>query len=349
MPILPLFLLLGGLCLLAACAETPPTQFTPSTPVILPSVEPTSTPAQSDTLSASPTSPPLSQQTNLPNPAASATSQPTVVGVDAPPPPTPRPTLAYDEWMELPIIPVISDRARQIYQQGLSLGRDPRAFSKVGDCQVNTDRFLEAFDIASGYNLGEYASLQDTIDWFQGSFSRDSLAARDAMRAESLFSPLFADPKLCQPAEGPLACEYRLQNPSIAIISMEQTWSPSIDLEKYEQYMRQAIEYTISLGIVPILATKADNLEGDHQINNIIAHLAWEYEIPLWNFWLAVQPLKNHGLVAKTPTGEPDLFHLTVGYNYDFSQPTRRWTGYTARNLTALQSLDALWRSVTQP
>jgi hypothetical protein len=194
--------------------------------------------------------------------------------------------------------------------------------------------------------LGKYSSLQETIDWFSGSFAWSSQAARDAMRAEALFSPLYADPKACLPGEGPLACEYRLRNPSIAIISMEQTWAPNIDLERYARYMREAIETTISLGIVPILATKADNLEGDHQINAIIAQLAWEYEIPLWNFWAAVQPLSNHGLVSKTPTGEVDLYHLTSGNNYNFSAPDSQWTGWTMRNLTVLQTLDAVWRGL---
>jgi hypothetical protein len=252
--------------------------------------------------------------------------------------------------MGLPIIPNVSETTRLIYQRGMELGRDPHAFSKVGDCQVATDFFLVAFDSSgSYYKLGEYIYLQETIDWFSGSFARRSKSMRDAMRAESLFSSLFADPKECQPGEGPLACEYRLHNPSIAIISMEQTWGRNIDLEKYTRYMRQAIEYSISQGIVTILATKADNLEGDNQINRIIAQLAWEYDIPLWNFWAAVQPLPYHGLISNTPSGEADMYHLTAGIYYDLSLSGNQRTGWTLRNLTALQSLDAVWRGVSEP
>ena len=47
---------------------------------------------------------------------------------------------------------------------------------------------------------------------------------------------------------------------------------------------------------VPIIATKADNLEGDNSINATVAQIAYDYGIPLWNFWAAVQPLPNHGL-----------------------------------------------------
>jgi hypothetical protein len=225
---------------------------------------------------------------------------------------------------------------------------DPHAFSKVGDCQVATDFFLVAFETPGYYQLGANASLQETIDWFTGSFARRSKSMRDAMRAESLFSSLYADPKECQPGEGPLACEYRMHNPSIAIISMEQTWGRNIDLEKYTRYMRQVIEYTISEGIVPILATKADNLEGDHLINRIIAQLAWEYDIPLWNFWAAVQPLPYHGLISNTPSGKPDMYHLTAGRYFDFSTPVEERTGWIMRNLTALQSLDAVWREASE-
>ena len=99
------------------------------------------------------------------------------------------------------------------------------------------------------------------------------------------------------------------------------------------------IEFTLSQGITPVLATKADNLEGDHQINEIIAQLAWEYDLPLWNFWAAVQPLNQHGLTE-------DGFHLTHGSNFFFDVPLGYRSGWTLRNLTALQTLDSLRRAL---
>ncbi len=70
---------------------------------------------------------------------------------------------------------------------------------------------------------------------------------------------------------------------------------------------------------MPILATKADNLEGDQAINATIARLAYEYDLPLWNFWLAVQPLPDHGL-------QPDGSHLTWAGPY-FDDPVRMRVG----------------------
>jgi hypothetical protein len=262
-------------------------------------------------------------------------------------PPPPGEGQGEGDWRTLPIIPPISQTARQIYQQGLALGRDPHAFSKIGDCQFSTDFFFINFDLPGHYNLGEYSSLQTTIDWFAGSFGRWNVTIADGFNAAAVLSPLRADPEQCQPGETPLACEFRLHNPSLVLISLEKWWGG--DLEKNERYMRQIIELSIQAGILPILATKADNLEGDHSINQTIARLAQEYDIPLWNFWLAVQPLPNHGVQPTTPQGTPDLFHLTYGNYYDFSVPEAKRSGWTVRNLTALQMLEAVWLAVSQP
>jgi len=247
--------------------------------------------------------------------------------------PTLRPTLAPDEWMTLPVVPTVSDVVREIFRQGQEIGRNTHVFSKVGDCQNITTYFFAHFEDPDLYHLGEYEDLQITIDWYHGSFGRESVAVKGGMNVAAVFSPLRADPEQCEQGESPLECEYRLNNPSIAIISMEEAWAG--DVEKYEKYMRQIIETTMAQGIVPVIATKADNLEGKNRINQVTARLAWEYEIPLWNFWAAVQPLSDHGL-------SDDGFHLSVRYQYTFDAPFRHWSGYTMRNLTALQVLDAL-------
>jgi len=284
-----------------------------------------------------------SHTTSTPDPPFDATSMPTSYPLISPTP------LPVDYWMSLPILPTVSKNAREIYYHGIEMGRDPHAFSKIGDCQSITTYFLKNFDQPDFYNLGDYNTLQETIDWFSGSFSRDSLSVKGGLNAAAILSPLRADPKVCDSNENPIACEFRLHNPSIAIISLEEWWLNHP--EKYESYMRQIIEYSIQNGVLPILATKADNLEGNHVINQIIARLSLEYDIPLWNFWHAVQPLQNHGLIKVDPSGKVDMFHLTrrVGY-YFFNNPIARRSGWAVRNLTALQVLDAVRRGlVDQP
>jgi hypothetical protein len=247
--------------------------------------------------------------------------------------------MAPEAWKDLPVIPIVSQRTVQIYQKGLELGRDPHRFSKIGDCQNVSSYFLSPFEHPSVYRLGEYEDLQEAIDWFNGSFSRESLAVKGGFNVAAVLSPLRADPKQCNEGESPAACELRVFNPSFAVISMETWWSGKP--ENYEKYMRQLIEFLIDQGVVPILATKADNLEGGNQINQTLGQLSWEYDIPLWNFWASVQSLRDKGL-------QKDGFHLTLGtYFYDDIQSTK--TGWSRRNLTALQALDAVWQGVTNP
>lgn len=263
------------------------------------------------------------------------------IGTSAPLPASPTRTApAPDAWKSLPVIPAVSENAIRIYQRGLQMGHDPHAFSKVGDCQSINTYFLADFETPGLYNLGPYASLQQTIDWFKGSFNRESLSVKGGFNAAAVLSPLRADPNVCNSSESPMACEYRLHNPSIALISLEEWWNGHP--ENYEKYMRQIIEYSIQQGVLPIVATKADNLEGNALINQTIARLAWEYDIPLWNFWAAAQPLPDHGLIE-------DGFHLTHGSNFNFSVKPALQTGWTLRNLTALQVLDTVQRAVSSP
>ncbi len=265
---------------------------------------------------------------------ASPTAAPTAAALA----PSATPPLGPDDWQDMPVVPTVSETAREIYLRGLALGNDPQAFSKVGDCQNVPSMFLAVFDDPRRYHLGEYDGLQTTIDYFQGSFSRVSLAVRGGFNAASVLSPFWSDPEACQSGETPAACEMRLHRPSIAIISLETWWEGQP--EAYERYYRQVVEYVISQGTVPILVTKADNLEGDWAINAAIARAAYDYDVPLWNFWLAVQPLPNHGLLE-------DGFHLTFDLNY-FDEPQRMEAAWPWRNLGALQALDAVRRGLTE-
>jgi hypothetical protein len=243
-----------------------------------------------------------------------------------------------EKWQEWPVIPVISDRALDIFRAGIAQGNDPTHFSKVGDCQNIHQYFLGLFDQPGDFNLGdEYAYLQETIDYYSGSWDRLSEAVRTGFNVASVLTPLVANPENCQPGETPLVCEFRIWKPSIVIISME-TWTADRPVKQYEIYLRQIVEYAISKNVLPILATKADNLEGDNAINQIIARVAADYDIPLWNFWAATQPLTDQGLME-------DRFHLTNGPNYYYSAESMD-LGWPVRNLTALLTIDAVRKAV---
>ena len=249
--------------------------------------------------------------------------------------------LPQDAWKSMPVVPSeISDRARAIYEYGLSDGTDPTHFSIIGDCQNVSSYFLASFDNPGEYSLGdEYSYLQPTIDYYQGSFSRKSLAVKGGFNAAAVISPLRADPKACKSGESPLDCELRTWKPSIVIVSMETWWSDK-PAEEYDKYMRRVLDRIIETGALPIIATKADNLEGDNAINATIAQIAHEYEIPMWNFWAAVQPLPSHGLSG-------DGFHLTFSRNF-FDDSDRMKSAWPWRNLTALQTLDAVHKALSE-
>lgn len=242
------------------------------------------------------------------------------------------------QWQSWPVVPAVGKTARTLYQRGLAEGNDPRAFSKVGDGEIAAEWFFVAFDLGPDYyGLGPYQNLAPVIEYFEGSFERIGVAARSGFNTERILDPLARDRERCESGESPLACELRLRRPVFAILSLgtNQVWQPA----EFEQGLRQILEILLSKNVVPILSTKGDNLEGDHRINQIIACLAQEYDVPLWNFWSAIQPLPHHGL-------QPDGEHLTYGIT-DFDNEYALQSAWTVRNLTALQALDAVWRGVT--
>lgn len=325
---------------------SPTRQNTATAKAVIPAIATRPLPSATSTRQPQPTAtrvPPTATKTAT---LAPATSTPTLAGPTATRPATTTPvnplaTLTTDEWQKLPIVPsLISERMRKIYREGLAAGRDPNRFSKIGDCQNVDSYFLSIYDKPGEYSLGQYTSLKPTIDHYSGSWSRKSLAVKGGMNVASVLTPAWADRASCNKGETPLACEIRVNNPSVIIISME-TWWGKKPAETYENYMRKVIESALDARVVPILATKADNLEGHHQINAVIAKLAREYELPLWNFWSAVQPLPYHGLTA-------DGFHLTFARNF-FDDPIRMESAWPWRNLTALQTIDSVLNGLTIP
>ncbi len=292
------------------------------------------TPIIAETSAVTATSLPLPTETPVETPTESLSP-----GVTPSPTVSPAPTLSPADWMNWPVYPQgVSQRMREVYQRGLARGRDPNRFSKLGDCQNINPYFLTMFDTGD-YRLGNYAYLQPTIDHFAGSWSRKSFAVKGGLNVAAVQTLYYTDPANCGANKSPMECEIEQYNPSIAILSFETWWAdkPASD---YEARLRSLVEYVLSQDVVPILATKADNLEGDHSINAAIARVAAEYELPLWNFWAAVQPLAGHGV------GE-DGFHLTgLGARAYFDDPMRMSLAWPWRNLTALQSIDAVYRAL---
>ena len=238
------------------------------------------------------------------------------------------------------VIPAaVQQNIRKIYAQGQAHGNDPRAFSKIGDSNMEAPYFLASFD-DEPYNLGEYAYLAPAIDYFAGSFARQSMAVRIGFHSWSVLDAALADKTTCWPDETPVDCELRLHNPSIVLIRLgtNDAGYPA----RLRERLRTLVELCIQRGIIPVLGTKADRAEGPDNINNmLIRQIAADNNIPLWDFDLVAQTMPDSGL------GQ-DHVHLTTFYPLDYTSPEAFQHGHSVDDLTALIVLDRVWREVTQ-
>ena len=248
-------------------------------------------------------------------------------------------------WQDLPVLPeTISERAREIYRKGIAMGNNPHIFTKLGDCNSKSPDFLHGF--GGMYDLGEFAYLQPAIDYWKNSFRLPNQATNPGTTTSRLLVTLWTNDQ-CASDEIMLDCQYRLDNPAIVLIALGTIDAKyhNLDPQAFEKNLRVIIESSIERGILPVLGTKADNIEGDNSINETIARLAMEYELPLWNYWKAVQPAVNHGLL-------PDLEHLNSWSGppaTDFSLPIAMDYGKEIKNITALQMLNFLMEQLADP
>lgn len=246
-----------------------------------------------------------------------------------------------------PYISGVTDTSRQIFVRGQSLGNRANVFSKIGDSITDNSVFLEPIGLGE-YDLRGYPELAPVVDYFSQAVARDhnsfantSLAAKGGWSTWNVTNPDSADPDFCLPGETPLDCEYRLVRPSVALIMLGTNDVLTRDPEVYESWMRDIVETSIQQGVIPVLSTipafHGEEAKGRvESINGIIIRLAQEYDIPLWDYWSAIQYLPNNGLSL-------DGIHPSWAVPADFT-PENLQYGMTVRNLTALQALDAVWR-----
>ena len=286
------------------------------------------------TLTAMPTETPL--PTATPTEAPTETPEPTVTAE-----PTAVPALDPKDWRNWPELPEsVSPEMKALYLEGIAEGNSPERFSKVGDSNTITGLYFGCFDYGAGtgYDLGPYGYLQEAVDQFQWSFSRITRAARNGATAYDMDVYHWYDDDVCWPYESALNCEFRLFTPSIAFIGFG-TNDAIGDITVYREHLRSLVEKTLARKIVPVLFTKADDLEGDGSFNEVTAEVAAEYGIPLWNLWQAMSRLPNNGLRE----GDVHPVANDAG-SCNFSGDDAEKYGWSARNLSALKALDRVWR-----
>ncbi|NDJ76374.1 MAG: hypothetical protein GYB65_08945 [Chloroflexi bacterium] len=253
------------------------------------------------------------------------------------------------------VIPVVGAQTRDIYLRGQELGNRPDVFVKIGDSMSEAPQFLTPIGLGV-YDLGEYAALQPTIDHFSqtpvftdNSFVSSSIAARGAWTSYTLIEPgLHLRSDVCNDDESALICEYRLARPAIALIMIgTNDVLAGLEASHFRHNIENIVQLSLYFGVIPVLSTIPDNLSGEvdntrvYEFNNVIRDVAAVYGVPLWDYWRALQPLPNKGMAGDGihPSYDTSDLYSTANFTGD-----HLYYGYNMRNLTALLTLEAVWR-----
>lgn len=298
------------------------------------------------------TATPVPSPTNAPTPITRATpspttitqslTQPTIVPSASPTSPSVGLTVNGLPISEFVVFtPETAAHIQALYELGRAFGRNPHHVSRLGDSTIMKPRLLGYFD-AEPYNLGDYNYLQPALNHYAGSLDENGLATRVGLHAWNIFDPFWADKNWCEPNETLIACEIRVNQPSVIFIRLGSNDSGVPD--SFELGVRELVEFCLAQGVIPIIGTKADRFEGADNINNeILRQIAADYDVPLWDYDLVAATLPNRGLDPR------DNIHIMPTYRpHDFTQAEAFTTGHTMQDLTALMALDAVWRLLPQ-
>jgi hypothetical protein len=268
----------------------------------------------------------------------------------------------------MPIVPVINSASkatlRAIYLNGQGLGNRAGVFAKVGDSITASGSFLTDIGCQSE-DLGDYSSLASTISFFRtttfptgygsawcsdsNSFNAYSVSADSGWSADYALAVLNPLPSGCTaPNNTALLCELKRKKPSIVLIMYGTN-----DLERYNDLnafrtqLTSIVQKSVAAGVIPVLSTipgRTDSYAGRvASYNAAIIAVAQANDIPLWNYWLALQApsIINHGI--SDDDIHPSIYMNELGA--DFTTTGLRY-GYNQRNLTAVQVLAVIKRIV---
>jgi hypothetical protein len=285
-----------------------------------------------------------------------------------PQPPAPRPppaTIAAPPQALPRLDAAAKARLRAVYLAGQRGGVRPGVFAKVGDSITAAGEFLYLIG-CEGETLAAHAGLGETIRFFRrtplevertpcgpaNSFDRHSRAAASGWTAERAIARLSRpDPACPPPHDTPLRCELSLLRPSVALIMFgTNEVAVGADLASYRAALEQIVHDTLMANAVPVLSTippRTDHAYLAERVpayNEVVAAVARERGVPLWDYHLAMHDasLIEGGLADGI---HPNAFE--GNRSVDFSAEALRY-GANLRNLQAVQVLDALRRVVIQ-
>jgi len=254
--------------------------------------------------------------------------------------------------MTAELLPEVVAQIQRIYLRGQAVGNQPNVFSKVGDSITVAPHMFTP--LGSGqYELATFSYLQETLNHYLSGTAREgnpftnrSLAAAIGWSAPAILDSEFADTTLCLQDEVPLLCEYRLNRPSVALIMVGTNDVNRLGENIYYGNIERIVQLSIEQGVIPVLSTipPQEGLAAKvGAFNRIIRFIADTYDVPLWDYALAMALLPNNGL-------DEDGIHPSIPARgvrgaADFNSYNLH-SGYVLRNLTALQMLDSVWHAV---
>ncbi len=318
--------------------------------IIVATLTPTSTPeggapAPSPTTAPPPPTPAGEQE---PTGEAAPTATPPAAETVAPPTSGEVPVEGGDTSADQVICDIDADmkaHLQDIMAAGHARGQQINVFAKVGDSISESMAFV--FDLGDGYeNLGDNTYLSEIVDYFRevtvdtmdgeahNSFNRQSLIA---------ISGACAGAALEAETNRALYQEFEAINPGIAIIMFGTNDVILSDLETYRREMNRILDVCEEEGVIPILSTIPDRLDSPEagalalEYNAAIRQMARSRDIPLLDYWLALQPLPNKGI-------DEDGIHPNAYFDgefygtCDFTDEPMQY-GFNVRNKTLLDML----------
>jgi peptidoglycan/LPS O-acetylase OafA/YrhL len=254
-------------------------------------------------------------------------------------------------------------RLQAVARVGQARGLHPDVFAKVGDSITEDPSFLTAIGCGRA-DLGEHGSLAWVVERFSrrplppeevffapcrryNSFTRHGAAARHGWTVRDLLARFDRPRPECPPPyDFPLACEVHLIRPAVALVMIGTNDSGiSADPTRFAADLRRALVALLGEGVVPVVSTIPPrfNPPGSGRrigpYNDAIRALAAELEVPLWDYWRALEGVRNKGMSI-------DGLHPSVyGDGGDLTAAGLAY-GYNVRNLGALQVLAEVTRRV---
>jgi lysophospholipase L1-like esterase len=270
-----------------------------------------------------------------------------------------------------PVVPAIDSlmqaNLQNVYRLGQQLGNRSDVFIKVGDSNSYSGNYLDSLGglaaaFASGWSLGSYAPLANTLGFFSlqtvdgtgaSSFNHTSVATFGGWTSTDLLTPgkRGAAPGAPQFAfASPLVDEVLELRPAMALVMIGTNDVITLSPNQYHTNLTSIVQCLASEGVIPILSSiPSIDLPGDpslpgrlEQFNQIIADVASANEVPFLNLKLALDPLPFNGL-------GPDLVHLSVSPNGSGASALQDIAyGMNMRNLVSVEALDKVLRVVMQ-